>query len=459
MNYYFKRHPVAAGFLIIVLMHLCIACSLKWGAGVDIESDDGKNSWDFFWQTIPMSDLQSDFWASLWNLHAQPPLFNVYGAVLYRVFGENFLQAMHYVNMLIGSIMCGLLYPVLLHLTGRVKLSFFAALLFSLNPSIYLYEAFILYSSQVAFLAIMATYLMVRFCRSKREGWFYGVMVALTVLILYRSLYHLVLVLPVVAIGAILVETRRLRLVLLSLLICLPAVGWYAKNQAVFGFFGSSSWMGSNMWRMVSENYSESELKGLADQGVIDRVAYGIKYFERPSVFARYGYNRTTDVAMLSRDDYHNINMIDISAMHFKNAMRLIRHDPLHYLGNACEAYTRFCRPSYMTQFVRANTEKIPRILSVSSWLHGPGSFSWYQILIPVAGLVYARRLFRRGLDSMREYAVEAFMLVLVAYVTLIGSLMEFGENCRFKFGVELLILCLVTGVLFPRGRNHFAAR
>lgn len=458
MNYCFKRHPVAAGFWIIFLIHLVIALSLKWGAGIDIESDTGKNNWDYFWQTIPLADLQSNFWLSLWNLHAQPPLFNVYGAILNRIFGENFLQAMQYVNILLGAVMCGLVYPIVLHLTGRVKLSLFAALMFSVNPSIFLYEAFILYSNQVAFLVVVMVFMMVRFCQTTQRRWFYGVMAGLSVLILYRSLYHLALIIPVIGIGLELVQKQRLRLVLVSLLISLPAVGWYAKNQAVFGFFGSSSWMGSNMWRMVSENYSEAELKDLADRGVIDRVAYGIKYFDRPSVFARYGYTKTSDVPMLARDDYHNINMLDISRMHVENAKRLIRHDPGHYGMNAAKAYQRFCRPSYETKFVSTNTARIPGIISFSTFLHGGGTVSWYLFLIPLIFVGFLRRMWKGGLPWVCCHGVEALILVLVGYVTLVGSLMEYGENCRFKFGVEMLILAMALWLLFPRRSAHFGA-
>jgi len=464
-------HPGISGFFLIALFHAFIALSLKRWWGIDIESDSGKNTWEYFWQTLPMQDMQAGFWSSMWYLHAQPPLFNVYGFFLHEVFGPSFLQVLQYLNIAMGSAMCGMIYLIINQMTGRRIMALILALLLSLNPSIFLYEAFILYSCQVGFLVVFTVYLMVRFVQTANLGWYFGSLVVLNILILTRSLYHVLLIVPFIALGLICVHRKHYRrLLVISLLICAGSSGWYVKNYATFGFFGSSSWMGSNLWRIVSQNYTPDQLSALAEAGLLDRAAVDRKYFDRPSKFISYGFNKTSQVPVLSRDDYNNINMVDISRMHLDNSKRLIRHDPWHYLNNAWMAYGRFCMPSYETQFVRVNAGKMSTYIEMSTAIHGVGIMSkinhafgtaftsFYQFLIPGILLAYAACAIRFGRLSLkayeewiRRYAVDVLMILLMVFVTVIGSFFEYGENCRFKFGVESLIFCLLASLLCTR--------
>ncbi len=53
--------------------HLLVALYYKEIVGINIEADPKRNTWDWFWQTLPADLLRNDMLRSLWNLHSQPP--------------------------------------------------------------------------------------------------------------------------------------------------------------------------------------------------------------------------------------------------------------------------------------------------------------------------------------------------------------------------------------------------
>ncbi len=456
--------------LILFGLHLALGLYYMHGRELSMTSDPKANSWDFFWQTLPMDAMQKDLWGSLWNLHAQPPLYNLYGFLVQRVFGPaRHLVGLHYVQILLGSVMCGMLYPLLKHMIRRPVVAFVAALIISLNPVIFLYEAFLLYTLLTAFLVVAALFALMRYCETSKLSRLLLFVLLINLLALTRSAYHIILLVPILVLGGILAGVHWRRFLLYALMLCLPALGWYTKNQVKFSFFGASSWMGSNMWRSVAAEYSEKELHALHEEGVIEADAVARKYFDPPSAFVELGYNKTSDVDVLSRDDYNNINMIDISGMHLRNARRLKKHDPAHYWSNVAQAYRFLCKPSNETRPLTINTHRIMPHVQAASCVNGrkladalnarfhTRFTSLYMLLIPLPLLVLALRLVIRARLSWRDWiatiranAVIITMAGLVFYVTAVSCLFEYGENCRFKFSIEAVILMLTVAVCFP---------
>jgi hypothetical protein len=466
----FNRIGHHAAALFIGLLHAALSLYYMHARGLSMTADPKANSWDFFWQTLPMEAMKDDLPGSLWHLHAQPPLFNLYGFIMRGLFGgRGQLTGQHYTQILLGSLMCAMFYPTLRHLTRRPRLAFAAALFISLNPPIFLYESFILYTLLAGFLVTWAVYAMVRYAETHRLRDLAGVIAIVNVLMLTRSAFHLVLMIPI-AVLALILETRRWKQVgALCMLLTLPTVGWYAKNHVEFGFFGASSWMGSNLYRIVSANYSRSELRALADQGVVQPAAAEQGYFDPPSDFVPYGFDKASPVDVLSRDDYNNINMINISRMHLLNAKRLKRHDPQHYWSNVVRAYGFFCKPSHETRPLSVNTRRMLPHVHVFQYVNGSKlaqaiNATWgtrftslYQVLIPAVLLMFLARAVLRGrlswsrwLVFLRHNPVATLMALLIFYVTAVSSLYEYGENCRFKFSIEAVILMLAMAMVTP---------
>jgi hypothetical protein len=90
-------------------------------------------------------------------------------------------------------------------------------------------------------------------------------------------------------------------------------------------------------------------------------------------------------------------------------------------------------------------------------WLRAihPSFTSVYFFLIPAVLLVFMGRAVslcrfsgRKWLVFLQENSVEVLITLLIFYVTLASALLEYGENCRFKFSIESILLVYCIGIV-----------
>jgi hypothetical protein len=72
---------------------------------------------------------------------------------------------------------------------------------------------------------------------------------------------------------------------------------------------------------------------------------------------------------------------------------------------------------------------------------------AWFVVLAYVVAAAYGVRVIRRGLRTPAGM-VAAFCLLTVAYIMLIGNMAEVGENNRFQFIADPLMLALLAAAL-----------
>jgi hypothetical protein len=166
------------------------------------------------------------------------------------------------------------------------------------------------------------------------------------------------------------------------------------------------------------------------------------------------------------RNDFNNINIPPISKAYLENSLRLIAHDPGTYGRMLFTSFFVFCNPASKFADIAHNTVKIARyegfysdILQVHApfrLLNSVGSI--LVILLPVSLLLYTILLLRhcgfslsRWVAVMRQDAPMLFTLILVLYTLVICCLLEFGENFRFKFAVEIPLWAFIATVHYRR--------
>lgn len=460
-------------------LHLLVALTLKWQFGLDIEvHPDWVGSWNVFWQHIPLDLLRTNFWQSILYLHSQPPLHNMVGALLLKLFGTSQLQAMQYINIFLGGLMSAMFYTLVLSVTDRRTVALIASLFHALNPALFLFEAYPLYSMPSAFLVLLCVSFIDRFVKSGRMAHLVWFFFTLNVLILYRSLFHPVIVAAFLALTVAVAGTGKRKLVACALAISLLSLSWYGKNWVQYGFFGCSSWFGQNLWRVASFSYTRSELQDLARNGVIDKMVTEVRWFDHPASYRSYGFNETSPIPILSSETLHNINIVAISRVYGQNARRLIAHDPYRYLVTVLINYSNFCAPtSSFAHLIDNHPKVVPFSFTwdyavYGKWITGLLAVifrrdyigSIFVFLIPACLAVFYLRIARSiKTSSAREILRRELLMlaasVFVVYVTLAGSLLESGENMRFKFLVEPVLLIFFLGVLFPMDRGASDAR
>lgn len=463
----------SALWLIPTLLHLMVALYYRLSERVLLTApyNGDPGYWNQWWQTLEYQHLRENLWQSVWYMHMQPPLYNLYGAIFIKGYPQDYFTAMHYSNIVLGALLCGMIYHITYQLTQRRGVAMLIAILTALNPALFLFEAHPLYTVLTAFFMTLAVYCLANYQTSQRPAWLYGFMLWLNLVMLTRSSYHLVLGIAALSLVAILAGGQWRRVSLVSAAILLLTVGWYGKNAYYYGFFGASSWSGHNLFKAASANYSEDEIRALGWSGVLGRPFQDFPLnFANPSKFWLYEglYDQTSPIPSLNVDDANNINIPEIAAMYGHNAQQLIRHDPQHYLNNVAKAYDIYTRPSSQYGEVWANAQRIrPHEQLADDWLQGQNLVRWISnlvgkewdgtlvyFLLPLSVLGYLGRLiwlnrlgWRGWLDTLRADPVMIFLTMLILYAMVVSSFLEYGENNRFKFEIEALIL-VYWGVL-----------
>lgn len=468
-----ERPPNALRSVVapLALLHGAVALIARFVLGVRMQNHAGRD-WDFFWQTLPLEALRHDLVASLWNLHAQPPGLSLLGALLARLPGDAFLAELQGVYVLLGCATTGMLGGLVLYATGSRRAAWIAGGLFALSPALLLYEAYVLYTLPTTFLATASVACLALHRERGGFGWLLGFVGAVELLVLTRSVYPPLLLVPAVAFAALLATPPRARRVALCIALCLPAFAWTAKNGARFGVWSGSSWAGCNLWKVAATGHSRAELARLARRGVLPPLVASVPVFSPPSAYRAYGFDRVAGAASLDRDDLHNVNIPAICATYGRGAIALIAREPLLYLRNVALGYGRFGIPSSRHAHLAPNAERLqPWESLVADGVLGQGltrrlvpllGFDPFGSLlffaIPVLWLLPATRAVRHcgprphaWLVAVRADPVLPWVLWLVAWTVAVGSAFDLGENERFKFAVSPLLWWLAVREVHAR--------
>lgn len=438
------------------------------GRGVTIVHEFGPNPWSWFWQNIPADLLRDRALESLWWLHAQPPLWNALGAVLIKVFGDAHLHVLQALNIALGAGIAVLVLDLVARNTEGRWWGLAAGVTMALHPALFLYEAYALYTVLVAFLVLLAARLLSLGANEGGSWWhLVGFVAAISLLILTRSLYHLALLLGVLPFVVLLRGRPPLRPTLLLVLLVLIPAGWYGKNAVQHGFFGGSSWYGMGLWKTALFLQDNEVLNQAYLNGELDPVVR-VAPFSPPSTYVDMGYDQTTHVPLLARDDFHNVNLPALSAAYQHSALVLIRKAPARYAANVVMGYGNFSAPSTEFQHLQPNRDRMGFFGRLDRWLllrplierieqrleAGQYYGSLYFFLLPAVLLTYLFQVTRgvRGrasaVERVRDDATLLFLAGLTLYTVLVGCTMELGENSRFKFLIEPAFLTLTFVVL-----------
>jgi len=323
-------------------------------------------------------------------------------------------------------------------------------------------------------------------------------------LALTRSTYHLVWVLGAALFVALAcrsrIPARRLAVVLLPLVL---VPGLYVKNLVLFGTFTGSTWLGMNLAHITLNQAGDEDLRALVADGTLPRRVL-IPPFSPLSRYRDDGLP-PDGVAVLDQEtaqgglpNFNNRRYIEISDRYLADSLAYLRVRPGEY-ASAVGAALRFALlPASDYPFVdrnRAQVHGLDRFASAAlglqvrpfddrvailyperlapSWLQ----VSWTAALAylatiavgPIAWLAQLARLRRRGVGGQQDRpgAVDldgidgagraapaldrAALLTLlfvgatVAFASLSGVLLEIGENNRFRFETDPLVLVATT--------------
>jgi hypothetical protein len=247
-------------------------------------------------------------------------------------------------------------------------------------------------------------------------------------------------------------------------------VALYAKNAILFGAFAPSTWTGMNLARLTTDALDRGEAQGLVAAGTLGPASL-VPAFSRPSDYPRTYFESTTPtrVRALSWEtkttgaaNFNHAAYIAIARDLMRDARWVIRHRPATYLGSVAEAWGVYFRsPSDLRFLGIANIAALRKPMDVydvvffGRWPwpsadEDPGAPRRYWDLIAGLAVAFVTGVLAGlgrgpGRRLRREQRLLAgFLVGTIAYVALVGNLLELGENNRFRVETDPLSVCLI---------------
>jgi hypothetical protein len=426
----------------------------------------------FFWQYADFDLLEHDLLRSLWYLHSQPPLYNLWLGLNLKAFSRHLGPAIRLEYLACGLALALLLYALLVRTTARRKLALVLACIVAVSPSVLLYENWLFYEYPVTVLLLASLLALDGFVHRRSFAWGFAFFTLIAMVIYTRSTFQVVWALMAVLLLLWAMPGAR-KLVLLTCLVPMTAIVLlYVKNEVVFGVPATSSWGGMNLAQVAYADLSPSTRRRLIADGTLSKTSTVDPFTTLEGYPDFLRRTRRTGIPVLDErrkrlhlgrpergpanysNNFNNLAYVEISKAYLHDALGLIRARPGIYLDGVGDGLYLFFQPASDDGGVAPNRRKIQAWDSVFNagvlWkIPSVSPIAWGLVLAYLVaggyGLVLVRR-FRRGAGAERErLAVLLFAWGTLIYVTLVITFGEVLENQRLRFCLDPLVLVLDT--------------
>jgi len=429
-------------------------------------------------QTIDLFLLKNKLFESIFFLHCQPPLFNLFVGIILKAFPHSYPVIFHAVYLSMGATLMVSIFILMKKLGVHQYLSAFLAFLFMIKPSVIIYENLLFYPYPSALLLSATAFYFHRYLTSDRLGDLIRWMVCLMLLVLLVGTFHFFWFMGWIAILMIIRKAQWRMILKVSLVPLIIILSIYLKNYLISGQGTlNSTWLGVQMARMTFLYLTEKEYKALKEERKIDEYTFkelndpndiGVLYQRRLTVLK-------TGIGVLDQKrkrgaavtNYNSLLSLKSSSFYRKDALNILKEYPHVYIRALRRAYFTYCLPG-PTDYHFSNREYIRPYERVFNFMfyqmnHLNGNdISWYSerahkikwdffsrvCFNIVAGLYVAIVLFgffkviklfhvRKDKDSAVKCYTLLFILGNIVYVTIVYNALESLANNRYRFIID----------------------
>jgi hypothetical protein len=448
-----------------------------------IRFDDSVFEWG--WQLIDADLLRHKLTESIFFLHSQPPLFNLYLGIVLKLFKNNYATALHISFMIIGLLQIISMYLIMDKLNVAKNVSLIITIIFIFSPFSILYENWLFYTYPTMTLLCLSALALHQFLSTNKALYAIVFNILLCMIVLTRSIFHIAWF-AVILIMLLGFKRFRRKMILSAFIPFVIALSCFVKNYILFNTFSTSSWFGMNISNLTVLQLNDYDKQDFIRNGILSPIS-SIATFQKVSLYRQFITKHAEEfdnIDVLVKElksngtpNRNHINYLEISEGYKKDALAVIRHKPLVYLRSVLCAIRVYFMPPSQYDFSHNNRKSIARYSRIYETLF-LGSFvdnretqeggsmfqkilveSWTVILLYMAilyfGISWAYNLLkvRPRIDPARS-AVFFFMLFNILYVGVTGNLFEVGENMRFHFLVYPFLVVMLGLCITLRSRS-----
>ncbi len=457
-----------------ILLVLYVASEFAfYRAGIRLDSSAIKpvHAYESQWQLLPLALLRHYLWTSLANLHSQPPLYNLAVGILLHLPAGSQAATVTITFLMLGAVMVVFTCQTMIELgVPRWVATVAVVVLVVANPENVLFQNWLSYAYPSAVFLAGLGYFTIRYLRRRTFGSGVALFAFAALEMLTDSTYQiewLAFVTTVILLG-VRGSKGAVRRTLLAgcvpLALCLL---WIANDVARFGTFTTSSWIGMNLAKTTTDMSPAKQLQGLVSQHRLTSMAL-IPGFGDYSVYVpRYSAPPPkTSVAALDirkkpdgSTNLDNLLYIKVSKLYLHNDIAYIEAEPKAYLNHVKDAVSLWFVPGDQYFQVEGNGQKIatyerrydnyllgqaqsdPLVVFLALMVpRDPIGPVWQQVsvtYVAIAILVLAGGPLVAWGWRRRDKAAMATLIVIwctSVYAFVVTSLVELGENNRFRF-------------------------
>jgi hypothetical protein len=418
--------------------------------------------------------LQHRLTESLWYLHSQPPLFNLFLGLVLKLNSLHAPSIFHILFFFLGLIQAQLLFLLLKKFGASEKVAFAIALLSAVSPVSIAFENWLFYDYPLATLFLAMTFCLYQFFDKKQGKYAVAFFSSILLVVLMRSLFHAVWVAAITGMVFYLAKDHRRMLLKAAAIPLLIIVLFYGKNLAQFGSLTGSTWFGQHLARVTTAEVDENFRKALVSQGKLTPTALIPPFSELGAYHAIPLHPQLTGIPALDEsskisgaENFNNSSYIEISEMYKHDAIYIASHYPKVLavsIVKSCFFYLRAPEEFYM---LRSRVEKLGiydpifRAVVYGELANYPArttkSEPGYQrqmylatpwimlLLIPMILLFAVRTLIRSFKEKNRDplQLTMVFIAVNLLFVSVIANIFEMGENNRIRYMMDPLFILL----------------
>jgi hypothetical protein len=425
------------------------------------------------WQLLDVRVLRDHILQSVWHLHSQPPLYNLFVGTLAKLpYGmQRPLAIACYLVMGLALVLATYLLLVDLRVPRWAAMTI--AIVVVADPRFVLSENYLFYAYPTATLVTLSALCCVRYLRTSSWGWGLGLFASGAGLVLLNSTWQWVWLAGVLAIVLWTFRRRWRAGVAVAAVPLLVVVGWYVKNGVMFGTYTTSSWLGMNLRSVTLDVADPGQVGDMVRRGQLTPIAKVHAFSPVATYVPRFAQPHRTGVPALDEQtkgtgqvNYNNLVYVSVSKQYLHDDLSYIRAEPGAYLGHVAEAGSAWFVPADTSPFVNNNETHIapysrvfdravlwqptsPPWYAVLHWVQGTGpsaaQLSYLTLVAFALAVVGIPLVVWRRRDDPALSGTLAFLWLTLVYGFLTTSLIDLGENPRFGF--ELGPLSLVAAV------------